>query len=254
MTVHLADAVGELLKAPSMRIHCLPGAPERFYTVRAPSLLDQLADAVANSSGSHAHTVPGPRLPLSAEAIDLWHQVMTSLHMWARDLGLERRSTPTHILTTLRTVSITPMASPSQLLRKLKVAAVRPGAEEIADAIQKRCWCGRAELMPSDCGRCWVHRIQGLLITEVPDREIRGAACTHCRSEQVDPDTGTVVMVPTTTTVIERDGERLRVPAIIVRVSPAPWNAEDDTDLWVYRMCRACGAEGWLDYTTETAA
>ena len=236
MTVHLADAVGELLKAPSMRIHYLPGAPERFYTVRAPSLLDQLADAVANSSGSHAHTVPGPRLPLSAEAIDAWYQILTSLHTWAKDLGVDRGG------------------SAAQLLRRLLVAAVRSGHEDTARMIQKRCWCGRAELMPSDCGRCWVHRIQGLLITEVPDREIRGAACTHCRSEQVDPDTGTVVMVPTTTTVIERDGERLRVPAIIVRVSPAPWNAEDDTDLWVYRMCRACGAEGWLDYTTQTSA
>jgi len=236
--IHLADAVGELLRQRTMRVHPLPGAPERFYTARAPGLLEQLGQAVGNSTGTHSHTVPGPRLPISADAFDLWYAIVTSLHAWADELGVQRC-----------------MPAPV-LLRKVSAAAV--ARDEIAATLQRRCWCGQAAIEPTDCGRCWVHRIEALLAPQLVDRELRGAACTACRTEteQVDPETGkiTIIRVPTTTTLIERDGELYRVPAIVVRVASAPWAEGADTDLWVYRMCRACGTEGWLDYSTSTAA
>jgi len=234
--IHVADAVAELIRQQTLRIHPLPGAPEKFYTARAPSLLDQLADAVAQSNGGRGgRTVPGSRIPVSADAIDLWWRIQTSTHGWARNLGVDRHG---------------PFPG---LLRR--VAAAAADNEPMAHLIRRRAWCGN-DVTPDDCTTCWTHRIRGLLTPDLTDRELRGASCWACRTrtEQHDPATGntTEVWQPTTTTMIEQDGEHYRVPAIVVRVATLHDASPDD--LWIYRMCRACGAEGWLDYTTQTAA
>ena len=252
---HLADAVGELLRQRTLRIHPVPvGRPDVSYTVRAPGLLEQLGDAVGNSTstGDGAHAVPGPRLPVSADALDLWYQISTSLHAWASDLDVARREPAPVLLSRLRRLDLAQTVAMPVLLRRVMVAAAPH--EPIATVMQRRCWCGQSGIAPGDCGRCWAHRIEALLAPQLVDRELRGAACTYCLTPRLDPVTQTIVSEPTTTTVIERDGERFRVPAIVVRVAAAPWAEGADTDLWVYRMCRNCGTEGWLDYSTSTAA
>lgn len=235
--IHVADAVGELIRQQTLRIHYLPGDPNRYYTARAPSLLDQLADAVtASTTGRGGRTVPGSRLPLDASAVDLLVAIVTTIHTWARTLGQDRHGPPS---TVLRRVSTTIVASSDH--------------DDLARLVQRRCWCGQTDITPADCGRCWTHRIRAMLTPDATDREIRGAACWSCKTKTIDPVTGTELWEPTTTTVLDQDGERLRVPAIVVRVAALPDTGHTD-DLWIYRMCRACGTEGWLDYTTTTAA
>ena len=328
---HLVDAVGQLLRQQTMRIHFLPGAPDAFYKVRAPSLLAQLGDAVASSTtGRGGRTTPGSRVPLAVDALQMWTDIHTAVHAWAKELHVDRRpylrltraaaystdvgpawmrtlrpwlrpvawdqpiedatrsnattdhtvvspspayksqptAQPPHLAVLLPLESsgqLDPALPPiGRLLRVTAAAAISAGSagEAIAITMARRSYCGR-DITPADCTRgCWTHRIVGLLAGAVEDREIRGAACWECRTahEQVDPETGdvTVVMLPTTTYLEDRslDGsgrseDLYRVPAIVVRIANLPDAGPDD--LWVYRMCRACGAEGWLDYTTDSA-
>lgn len=237
--IHVADAVGELLRTRSTVITPLPiGRPDVTYTVRAPSLLDQLADAVASSSnGRGGRTVPGSRLPLDSGAVDLWWHMQTTIHGMAKALDLRRRG------------------APGAVLRRLAAAVVKPGQEAMAATLRRRCWCGKSSIAPDDCGRCWVHKIEAMMTPQFADRELRGVGCWECRTETLDPRNGTRYWAPTTTVLIEQSGERVRVPAIVVRVAVMPGlEAATADDLWIYRMCRACGAEGWLDYTTSSAA
>lgn len=292
---HLADAVGMLIRQHTMRIHFLPGSPDTHYRVRAPALLTQLHDAITTGNTGSGARIPGSRLPLDPAALDLWHHIHTSVHGWARELGIDRRPytalaradvererEPAWVHTLrpwLQPVAwdeqlaaptpIEPIAAPKPAPRRQPLgdhgltvdippigrllratAAAAATHEDITRTMTRRSWCGR-ELIPADCTLgCWTHRIQTLLATITEDRAIRGAECWVCRTGKIDPNTGTEVFMPTTTTTIDQDGEKLRVPAIVVRVAELPGAGPDD--LWIYRMCRACGAEGWLDYTTTT--
>lgn len=240
--MHLADAVGVLLRQHTMRIHYLPGRPEVYYTARAPGLLVQLAEAVgSSSSGTGGRTVPGSRLPLNADVLQLWTDIQLSIHGWAKALGVSRREPDI-----------------ARLLRQTAAAAVKPGAEGIAATMARRCACGR-DIAPADCSGCWAHRIEGMLTPTLEDREIRGAACSQCTTEHrtTNPENGTLTVehLPTRTLLQVRDGELYRVPAIVVRVAVLPLGdgvVATADDLWIYRMCRACGAEGWLDFTSES--
>lgn len=230
---HLTDAVGELVRHHTMRIHYLPGAPDRHYTVRAPSLLTQLADLIATSNnGRGGRTVPTSRLPLDPTALQLWTDLASNVHGWARELGINRRP-----YLTGRPVDDEAATLLGRLLRATAAAATARGDDDlIADAIGRRCWCAAADITPADCRRgCWTHRIRAVLTGTVSDRELRGVACPDCGAY---------------TATEHRDRETYRVPAVIVRVAHLPDAGPDD--LWVYRMCRACHAEGWLDYTTQT--
>lgn len=305
--IDLADAVGMLIRQQSKRVHFLPGRPEAHYAVRAPSLLVQLADAVASSSGGRGgRTVPGSRAPVAVDALDLWHDIHVGVHGWARQLGVDRRPFVAQARAraaeierlpewqrTLRpwlrpvawdedlavVVAEEPAVVPppaaqerryaptgvgtdqppvGRLLRVTAAAAVSKGDPELIRTLTRRCACGR-DVAPADCRTgCWAHRIQGMLAAIVEDREIRGASCWECRTETVDQATGTKILMPTTTVLQDRglkqEGRHedlFRVPAIVVRVAVLPDAGPDD--LWIYRMCRACGAEGWLDYTTSTS-
>lgn len=298
---HLADAVATLIRQQTMRIHYLPGDPDRAYTVRAPSLLTQLADLTASStSGAGGRTVPGSRLPIAVDAWQLWSDLTATVHAWAQQLGVNRRpylvaETDRQIraaverepdwLRTLRPwlrpvawdqpldipvagprllvddqaaageLVALPLESPGfidptlppvgRLLRTAAAAAARPGHDLVADTIGRRASCGQ-DVAPVDCrGGCWAHRIQGLLQAAVEDRAVRGAACWQCTTLDAAG-----VAQPTRTVVEQRPDGPYRVPAIVIRVAVLPDAGPDD--LWVYRMCRACGAEGWLDYSTDT--
>jgi hypothetical protein len=88
----LHDAVGELVRQQVRRVHYLPGDPERHYTARAPCLLAQLQAAVAASSnGGGGRTTPASRLPLAADALDLWVEITANVHGWADLLHIDRR-------------------------------------------------------------------------------------------------------------------------------------------------------------------
>jgi hypothetical protein len=88
----LHDAVAALVRVQSQRVNFLPGDPDRFYTVRAPCLLAQLHVVVASSTGGRGgRTVPGSRLPLAADALDLWVEVVGNVHGWADSLRVDRR-------------------------------------------------------------------------------------------------------------------------------------------------------------------
>lgn len=298
---HLADAVAQLLRQQTMRIHYLPGLPATHYTVRAPSLLTQLGHAVASSTGGRGgRTIPGSRIPLDVDGLQLWTDIHTSVSAWAQALGVDRRPyvaqahaqaaserrelepawmrslrpwlgpvawdqpievpekpaepapaprlqlpAPEHHLPLEDRGHLDPALPPiGRLLRVTAAAALGAGdrAQAAVRTMTRRCSCGR-DIAPADCTTgCWVHRITGMLSAIVEDREIRGAMCPECSSTTAIEDRS-----PGQTGQLEY---RFRVPAVVIRIAVLPDAGPDE--LWAYRMCRACGAEGWLDYTSET--
>lgn len=85
----------------------------------------------------------------------------------------------------------------------------------------------------------WRTQIETMLGAAPTRWSIRDLPCPDCRAMvwlDVRPGDGTY-----------------RMPAVEVEARPRPGATKDDTeDLWLYRHCRACGAHGWLTYTTQT--
>lgn len=88
----LHQAVNLLLRSPTRRIDYIgfDGRPGG-YTVTAPCLLVQLADAVAGSTTGSGARTPGSRTPLNTDALDLLVVVDRAINRWAADLGVDRR-------------------------------------------------------------------------------------------------------------------------------------------------------------------
>ena len=272
MTLDVVDAVGELVKLQSRRIHYLPGDDSPFYTVRAPCLLTQLHQAVRSATGGRGarRSRPGERIPLAADALDLWVEVTASAHAWADSLGVDRRPYRAAELAGWRYVERVP-----ELTRRLWVWMGPPGGpvtapppgrppatrrvrpeddDPLADramppigrllrVVAAQCVAVRAdEVAGRVAGRAeqWADRIRVMLAGWAPDERIfplRGVACEGCGARTV---------------VDDADGERLVRPAVEVRFQVMEGRGEDD--LWPYRWCLACGDAGWLPHTSETGA
>ncbi len=85
----LHRAVDQLLRRPSLRIQL---TPDQAYTVHAPCLLAQLADAAgASTTGTGGGTVPGSRAPANPDALDLWAEIVYDLSAWSVAVGVDRR-------------------------------------------------------------------------------------------------------------------------------------------------------------------
>jgi hypothetical protein len=275
--VTLQAAIGELLRPQQLRVHYLPGLPAEYYTATAPCLLAQLADAIGvGSERAGGHGAEGSRALISAEAWDLWAEVHADVHGWAAylhidrspyvgdlsqkvRLAVDRQPEWTHRLAPYlhadaddaAPATAPPPAKPplfavnlddqgpfaattipplGYLVRAVAAQAVAANEQAIADRLERR------------AGQ-WAVRIRALLAASPADERVYpvpGAACPACDAE--------VVME-------ERPGDgTYRVPALIVRFLPI--EGGDPDDLWPYRQCRAraCGEEGWVEYTTETPA
>lgn len=196
------EVVGELIKAQRMRIEI---TAEVGYTVTAPCLLAQLAEAVEMGGESGGRGVPGSRPTIAVEALDLWVRIVTSTHAWADACGLSRRdSTPD---------SPTPWIG--RLLRSATATAASTGKQEMVDRI-------------TTSARAWVREIRALLTGEVEQRGIRGAVCP-------DPVCGQMWVVEER----EADGRRVehyRIPAIVLIVEAI---LDDAVLRWL--TCLACG-------------
>lgn len=290
MSASLTAAIGELLRPQSLRIHYLPGLPAEYYTATAPCLLAQLVEALESSSGGHGgRTGPGARIPVNTDAYDLWMEIASNVHGWAAYLHVDRRayvgplgvkraarpadlrepdwirrlgpylrgdvdpawytSVPTpglslsdagpsmtrtgpspsmRSLPASRTVPFATTDIPplGLLLRAVAAQAVAAGEQQIADRLERK-------------AGVWATRIRTMLAMAHRDERvypIRGAACPSCDQEAVIEDRG--------------DDGTYRVAALVVWMLPV--EGGDPDDLWPYSHCRACGEEGWLDYTTET--
>ena len=194
------EVVGELIKAQRMRIEI---TAEVGYTVTAPCLLAQLAEAVELGGESGGRGVPGSRPTIAVEALDLWVRVVTSTHVWADACGLSRRDgTPD---------SPTPWIG--RLLRSATATAASTGKQEMVDRI-------------TTSARAWVREIRALLTGEVEQRGIRGAVCP-------DPACGQMWVVEE-----REEGRRVehyRIPAIVLIVEAL----DIGTLRWL--TCLACG-------------
>lgn len=233
---HVADAVGELVKLQALRVHYLPGDPDRFYTVRAPCLLAQLHGSFAHpTGGAGGRSISRSRIPLSAAALDLWMEITGNVHGWAEELGVDRRpyreaeraamgrlNRRLEDEHPLRDRSVPPIG---RMLRAVAAQAVALAREEESDRIAFK-------------ATGWADRIRVMLAGWAPDERIhslRGFACQAC---------GAMRALET------RDGERFWVPAVQVRFVAM----DESLDLWPYRICIACGENGWIPYTSETSA
>ena len=265
----LHDAVATLVRIQTQRVNYLPGDPDRFYTVRAPCLLAQLHLVVASSTGGRGgRTVPGGRLPLAADALDLWVEVVGNVHGWADNLGIDRLPYRAAEHTTFAPPERMPgwarrawpwMGAPSRLgesvppepapaVHRLTLDDSDPLADRTMPPVGHllKATAARAESLAVDAVidrmtfvfRQWAGRIGTLLVGQgVEERihQLRGQACDECGATTVTDD---------------RDGERFVRPAVEVRFMGV--DGGEPGDLWAYRTCLACGDNGWVDYSTET--
>lgn len=284
----LQAAIGELLRPQQLRVHYLPGLPAEFYVATAPCLLAQLVDAVASSSnGQHdgASAGGGARIPIATDAWDLLVEIATNVHGWADHLGVDRKPyraapaltgrtaaerlpdwqrrlgpymgrpspldgpgdippprredvpaavtppTPAAPLFAVRLDEAGPFAHTGipplgHLLRAVAAQAVAANQQAIAERLERK------------AGQ-WATRIRTMLAALAADERVypqRGVACPACEQAVVFEDRG--------------DDGTYRVPAVVAWFAAA--DGADPDDLWLYRHCRACGDEGWVEYTTET--
>jgi hypothetical protein len=211
--------------------------------------------------------VPASRLPLAADALDLWVEITANVHGWADLLHIDRRPyraaervqfereerlpgwlrrlwqwtgpagemlAPLPVLPPaihrLAVEDHDPLADRTvppvgQLLRAVAARAATLAVDEVTDRIAYK-------------AHSWADRIRTMLGGVQADDHIypiRGATCPACGAFSV---------------LEARDGERYQVPAVQVRFMPLDGGEPDD--LWAYRMCVACGDNGWVDYTSET--
>jgi hypothetical protein len=283
--VTLQAAIGELLRPQQLRVHYLPGLPAEYYTATAPCLLAQLTDALTPSAGSGGRKGAASRIPVNADAWDLLVEIATNVHGWADHLGVDRKPYRAAPALTVRTAGErlpdwqrrlgpymgrpSPLDGPGDippprredlpaavepptpaaplfavrldeagpfahtgipplghLLRAVAAQAVAANQQAIADRLERK------------AGQ-WATRIRTMLAALAADERVypqRGVPCPACAATAAFEDRG-------------EDGT-YRVPALLV------WFAADEgadpDDLWLYRHCRACGDEGWVEYTTET--
>jgi hypothetical protein len=200
VTVHpVHTAVGELIRTRTMRIQVTADVQ---YTVRAPCLLQQLADAVAGGLETGGRGVPGSRPPIAVDAHDLWHHIAHNTHSWAIALGINRHR---YLGPPSRGELGTPPVG--QLLRACAAQAVSTAHEPIANAIH-------------NAAARWHGQITTMLTGQAEQRGVRGAVCAQC---------GHITVVE------QRDGEDYRVPAIALIVQ------DHDGAVLRWLACRACG-------------
>jgi hypothetical protein len=254
MVAFLVDEPGQLADLERRRLHAEVAVLLRgvrvMYPVTAPCRLAQLADAVGSStgSGSGSNSSGSPAL-VSAEALDLWTEIVTATAAWAVAVGVDRsrylrpavraaavpgvrRELPgaydpqARHRGPARTVLVMTPDDPrlwsdtgtppaGRLLRVTAAEADRLGYGAMVSTIAR------------DAVK-WAGRIDGLFrqqtIELVP---VRGVAC---------PDCGTASIVE------ERDGEHYRSPALVLVLGESP-----------YRWCRACDAAEWVNESIEAA-
>lgn len=231
-SLHLA--VNALLRRPKRRID----VGTAHYTVRAPCLLAQLADAVAaSSSGTGGRTTPGSKAPLAMDALDLWTEIEYSVAAWATDLNIDRaKYRQSEIpVAAIRASARAREHHPDEavppvglLLRAVAARAVeRP---LLAEAVERN-------------ARRWAGRIAKML-TPDPEasRNLPGIACPHCGElwvveVPVDRDEhGQVVYSWQPSTA---DPAQTRTPALFLE--------RGDTGVIRCLWCRACGLYVWRD-------
>jgi hypothetical protein len=169
-------------------------------TVTVPPLLAQLRDAVGNSGerSEGVRRVPSSTPPLDVGALDLWNEIAEAALDWAASCDIDPG--PVHAAPDFRPV-------PARLLRRT------------AEVLTARGDGRRLQRLALDAER-WAARITELLAPPLlRRRRIWGAACPHCATATV--------------TEYDRDGQRVRVPAITLAPDPA------HALLWL--TCTNCG-------------
>jgi hypothetical protein len=180
-------------------------------TVTIPPLLVQLRDALANSGqrSEGVRRVPSSTPPLDLGALDLWTEIAEAALDWAASCDIDPG--PVHHERDARPV-------PARLLQRAAAALAARGDEH------------RLQRLALDAER-WAARITELLAPPLlRRRRIWGAACPHCGAESV--------------TEYDRDGQRVRVPAITA--------ARDRARPLLWLSCTACGWMRGLPTTDES--
>jgi hypothetical protein len=274
------DTIAALTRVQKTRIIVNPDAPTHlqvsYSPEPAPCLLQQLVEELAcSTSGGGGRTIPSSRLLMATDAWDLWTQIQTSTHAWARELELDRRPylhrvhggrrpdrptrqrQPAPWFATLAVAAGTPPEVLTQLGDRLGAVATTlppaPARQQLADP-------GRLHQLPpagrllrhvaatatsrgldplADAihrsGQRWRAQIEQMLHGVQEQRGVRGATCPACEARWVLED--------------RADGATYRLPTIIlvqrqVAGEPLTWLA-----------CLACGwSRGAGDLLQATAA
>lgn len=240
-----APRLVDLVRLPGASVAVIDAdEPVIEYRVTAPCRLAQLADAVGSStgSGSGSNSSGSPAL-VSAEALDLWTEIVTATAAWAVAVGVDRRpylrpavraSAVSGVRRELpgaydpeawhrgpaRAVLVRTVDDPrlwsdtgtppaGRLLRVTAAEAGRRGYDAMVATI------GRDSLK-------WAGRIDGLFRQQTIELiPVRGVRCPDCLADSI---------------VEERDGEHYRSPALVLVLGESP-----------YRWCRACDAAEWVN-------
>jgi hypothetical protein len=259
------DTIAALTRVQKTRIIVNPDAPTHlqvsYSPEPAPCLLQQLVEELGCSdSGGGGRTIPSSRLLLAPDAWDLWTEIQTSAHTWARELDLNRRPYLTRVhggrgpdrptqqrhpapWWTLTVVDDTPPEVLAQLGQALAaVKTTHPPALRRVLGVDDR---DRAHQLPpvgrllrhaaaTATGRGldpvadaihraaqrWHAQIEAMLHGVQAQRGVRGAQCPHCEA---------------TTVAEERPDGTYQVPSVVLvqrEMAGAPLS-------WL--ACLACG-------------
>lgn len=285
MTLDPVDAVAELIRARSMRIDLFGLAS---YTVRAPCLLAQLADALGVGSETGGRGIPTSRPPLNADAWDLWADIATATHTWADHLGLDRRPyrptepsrrggaterTPAWMTTLagwlgpvawderpeshgelsgIRSHAPGPVRPPAAILGR-PLTPLRLDPAPTAGDIPPVGRLLRATLAEA------IARGQADITETIGRRATTWAGRIRTQLQQLEveerkwPLRGVACEECGATAAIEEraDGQTYRVPAVEARLQPLPdQDDEQDGAYWPCWCCLACGANAWVQPDT----
>ncbi len=222
---HIHEAVGGLLRLQKLKVVYLR---DRYYEVKAPSRLSQLAAELGASTGAGNARAPYASTTLVAtDALDLWTAITYCTFAWAQALNIDTRpylrGAPT------ASTSHSPLGQwdtppVGKLLRLVAQRALDTNHLDMADRITRdaNTWTRRIDDLLG--GTVAVDKT-GRMIARREATDIRDRTCPTCGNRQV---------------LEERDGEHYRVPALQLR-----W-ADLEGQQHPFWGCRACPAWGWL--------
>lgn len=290
MTIHPAlEAVAELIRVQTMRID-YDGIPGLAHTLRAPSLLAQLATLTGIGTETGGRGVPGSRPTINPDAIDLWTEIVTATAHWCALLGVDRtalRAAPApervavdptgrrqqrapwplmldeHVANVIRELPTTTQGRPTRSRLVDLAAPPEPNIETpavgkllrscAADAISR----GMPEVAERirTSATSWTHRIEAMLGDPTEQRGIRGAGCPECTQVRPYPrgQIGPWAGPQPTTTVIEdREENGRQVAYRVPAIILVTREQLGETMRWL--VCQACGWNRALDEAPAQAA
>jgi hypothetical protein len=197
-------AVSELIRPQQTTIEL----PNLRYTLKAPCLLYQLWDAVANGmERGGGRAAPESKPPIAVDSHDLYVEITRTISRWASYCHVDPSRYRADRLQPPKR-GVMPIPPEGHLLRAVASASISTGRDVFAEKI-------------AETATGWAKRITAMLSGEPEQRSVRGASCKACEAATVQEWR-------------DEDGRLVSytIPAVIITT-------------WLEQRWAACLACGW---------